>query len=81
LSFFGLKKLSNRVALNSEYVYNEISKLVDNYTGNPKYDRLVGDTVEKYAPGVLNQLQKDAQKQATKIKTGLSTRLKALKGA
>lgn len=81
LSFLGLKKLSNRVALNSEYVYNQISKLVDNFTGDPKYDQLVGKTVERYAPNILNQIQKTAQAQAQNIKTGLSTRLKALKGA
>lgn len=81
LSFLGLKKLSNRVALNSEYIYNQVSKLVDNFTGDPRYDQLVGKTIERYAPGALNQIQKDAQTQAKNIKTGLSTRLKALKGA
>lgn len=81
LNFLGLKKLGNRVAQNSEYVYNEISKLVDNYTGDPKYDQLVGKSIERYSPNIQSQIQKDAQNQAKRLQLGLNTRLKALKSA
>ena len=81
LNFFGLKKLGDKVIKDSEYVYNEISKIVEGYTGNPAYDKLVGNTIERYAPGITNQILKDATNEAKKIQTGLNTRLKALKSA
>ena len=60
---------------------NELSKVIDNVTGNPLTDQLVGDHVHYYAPQVLDEIKKQATKEAEKVRKGLNTRLKSLKGA
>lgn len=79
--FFGLNKLANKINVTPEYLMNELSKVIDNVTGNPLTDQLVGDHVHYYAPQVLDEIKKQATKEAEKVRKGLNTRLKSLKGA
>lgn len=79
--FFGLNKLANKINVTPEYLMNELSKVIDNVTGNPLTDQLVGEHIHYYAPQVLDEIKKQASKEAEKVRKGLNTRLKALKGA
>lgn len=79
--FFGFNKLANKLSVTPEYLMNELSKVIDNVTGNPLTDQLVGETVHYYAPQVTAEIKKQAAKEAEKVRKGLNTRLKALKGA
>lgn len=79
--FFGFNKLANKLSVTPEYLMNELSKVIDNSIGNPLTDQLVGETVHYYAPQVTAEIKRQAVKEAEKVRKGLNTRLKALKGA
>ena len=76
--FFGFNKIADKINVTPEYLMNELSKVIDNVTGNPLTDQLVGEHIHYYAPQVLDEIRKQASKEAEKVRKGLNTRLKAL---